>query len=175
MDATAKAIEVLKASLNELNSGLEGKTATLKKAKEDAYKAAEQTYKNAKAEADRIFKDGMKQFEKEEREVESLVKALEALGVKSVKSTAKTKVAKPKGERIPFPKTLEEAKTDKEKIGVVLTKLGEGTIDEIESALNKAGVEITKKSIQQNTFLLKKDGQIGTAGKRGKAFIFKIA
>ena len=91
MDATSRAIEVLKATLNELNSGLEGKTAAIKKAKQESYKAAETAYKAAIAEAERAFKDGMKQFEAEEKEVDSIVRALEALGVKLAELLPKEK------------------------------------------------------------------------------------
>lgn len=172
MDAKQKAIDVLKASLNELTA----KTEALKKTRDEAHKAALNIYEAAKAEADRIFDERMKECACDEKDAESIRKALVELGEKEFakKSKAKTKVAKPKGERVPFPKTLDEAKTDKEKIGVILTKLGKGTVDEIEAALTKAGVEITKKSIQQSTFQMKKDGQLDKAGKQGKAFEYKI-
>jgi len=166
------AIEILKKSLKELESELDGKIAGLEKAKNEAYKAA-----------DAAYKEGIKQFQDSVKEVEEIKNALIALGVKGIKIIQPVQPVvggfKPEGERVPFPIVNEYSKDLSfiDKVGFALKEIKSGNVDDVAAKLKKLEPKISEKSLKdlnQRLSGLYKKGKIGLLRREGRKYIYTI-
>lgn len=179
LSTSAQLVETLKASLETLQNGLSGRKVEIENAYKEAKTLADNTHKEAIKLAETTKKEALKQFESEEGEISKLENAIIALGGSSrkVKTTkVKSTSGEPKQTGFVVPTTLDEAKTQVQKVYFAISELGSAFKSDILEKANSYGEKLTPKNIDNLVYQL--SGVLGVVvadGKDGKKSKYKVA